>query len=177
MSVHFSTFGPYSLGGFNVPMRAVDLKRFWEDLDKKEPELANAIGVYVLISGEGKDSLPIYIGQSQSSFRQRLKEVHHGFLRAFEHHPNRELSIIFFPRVSSKKNSFVKKPDNKSLKSINVLEVLLLRDCMTLNRHLLNKKEKTFYEGLNVPGYLDIEHSSVTPDARNLQKLLRRKRQ
>jgi hypothetical protein len=173
MSAHFSRFGPFAFDDFRKPLRSVDFTNLW---NRTGAELAGAIGVYLIVSGSGKDSIPIYIGQSQVSFRQRLKFVHHAFLLAYEHYPKRELSIVFFARVTTKTGKFVSKSDKHSLKSIDSLELLLLRDCMTLNQQLLNKKELTFFRGLKIADYIDPTSSAVTPDAKKLKRLIGQKR-
>ena len=170
MPTHFKTLGPFELGTTSAPLEAKQLKQFWKSRDVG---LSDAIGIYVLTVGSENGMRPVYIGKAEHGFRSRLKPSHDAFRKARQLYPDELLSILLIARVSTVRAEFVRKrKKDEGLKSIKDLEILLSRDCLSKGFELLNSKEKTFFQGLRVPGYLHDEGMKREVGARCLHKLL-----
>ena len=150
-AIHFTTVGPFNLGRISAPIESRELKQFWLEIETEHEGLSDAIGVYVLMVGSGKTVRPVYVGKAEHGFRARLKPAHDAFRKARQNYVDESVSLLLLARVTSGKGKFVRKrTEGETLKSINDLEVLLIRDFLSKGFDLLNSKEKLFFQKLRV---------------------------
>jgi hypothetical protein len=173
MPSHFKTIGPFELGKTSESIEADHLKRFWSDTTQKNHAgLPDAIGVYLIAIGSKSALQPIYVGKAEHGFRARLNPAHDAFRKARNKYKDETLSLLLIARVTPTRGKFLRKrKEGKTLKSINDLEVLLIRDCLTKGFDLINSKEKQFFQDLVVPGYLHDENSEATDGANCLRSI------
>jgi hypothetical protein len=185
MATHFKTIGPLELKRSVGLVDRLGLSALWTQANAMEPGLARAVGVYILATSKGDMLTPWYVGKSDNGFRNRLSEKHHAFKLIKNSHPKGSLYLFLFAKVSAKKGVLAKPPKKKFVefgdefksrrkprKSINKLEFLLIRSCLLRNPELVNAKEKTFYAGLVVPGYLNHEQDEPSDSAVSLASML-----
>ena len=186
MATHFKTIGPLELKRTAGHVDRVSLAALWARANAVEAGLARAVGVYVIATSKGGILTPWYVGKSDNGFKNRLSEKHHAFNLIANSQPKGSLYLFLLAKVSSKKGVLAKPPKKKFVefgdefksrrkprKSINKLEFLLIRSCLLRNTELVNAKEKTFYAGLVVPGYLSDEQNDLSDSAMSLAKMLR----
>jgi hypothetical protein len=185
MATHFKTVGPLELKRTVGRVDRVGLAALWKRANAEVPGLARAVGVYVLATSKGDILTPWYVGKSDNGFKNRLSEKHHAFDLIADSQPKGNLYLFLLVKVSAKKGVLAKPPKKKFLefgdefksrrkprKSINRLEFLLIRSCLLCNPELVNAKEKTFYAGLVVPGYLNHEQDDLSDSAMSLARML-----
>jgi hypothetical protein len=169
----FETFGPFQLKTHD-PKGIDDLFAAMKQANKK---LESAIGVYIFVglSSDGKP-IPIYVGQTYRSFGKRLIE-HFEAHKFSQHMENAKcISLFLIARVTAKQRfrlSTAKIRSDRGLKSIDWLEVQMIDHCLKLNPFLLNISEKTFQNGLKVPGFRDGGAAERKPAAKALSKVLK----
>jgi hypothetical protein len=172
MPTDFKTFGPFDFPNTSSVTNE-DLKQFWSSSNIDEG-LVTAIGVYILCRKIGSNPpKPWYVGRTDKGFRRRLKQHVRGgtFRRLDELAPNGKLQVFLIARTNPGGKSFKKKGKNL-LKSIRMLEFLLIGMCLTRNKRLLNTSEKAFHKGLYVPGYLNNKRGKPGKPARGLAEML-----
>jgi hypothetical protein len=185
MATHFKTIGPLELKRTDGQVDRASLAALWTRANAEVPGLSRAVGVYVLATRRGNLLTPWYVGKSDNGFRNRLSEKHHAFDLIAASQRKGNLYLFLLAKVSVKKGVLAKPPKKKfeefgdgfksrrkPRKSINKLEFLLIRSCLLRNPELVNAKEKTFYAGLVVPGYLGHEQEDLSNSAVSLAKML-----
>jgi len=157
--MEFNTFGPFEVRKKSGSDIKDDLTSFFELIDEKHPGLSSASGVYVLCKQNGNAApKPWYVGRTTASrgFKGRFWEHYHNdfYARLNETAPNGKLVGFLLARMNAGGRSF-RTARASDLKSINMLEFLLIGACLTCNESLLNASEKAFHRGFHVPGYLN----------------------
>jgi hypothetical protein len=186
LATHFKTIGPLKLRRTAGQVDRDCLVAFWKQVNSMEHgRLSKAVGVYVLATRKGDVLTPWYVGKSDNGFKSRLSENHHAFQLIANSQPKGSLYLFLFAKVSPKKGVLAGPPKKKFLefgddvktrrkprRSINKLEFLLIHTCLLRNPNLVNEKEKKFYAGLVVPGYLYREQDKLSDSAVSLGKML-----
>lgn len=182
MPAKFKTLGPFELKVENGQLDKTTLRAIW----KGNKGLRYGIGVYILTVQVGKRLIPIYVGKTNRSFGSRLGQ-HSIFSKVSDSFEGKKLLLFLIPRVTSKKGDLVRakrkfiengegiRSQVKGLKSIDQLEFALIGTCIAQNENLLNKQEKTFHQGLIVPGYLNDESEELTESSSKLKRMLTNK--
>jgi hypothetical protein len=174
--IPFATMGPFPIGRASEPIESRELKRFWREVEAEHEGLSGAIGVYVLMIGSQNAFRPVYVGKAEHGFQARLIPGHDAFRKVRNEYKDESISLLLLARVTPGRGGFVRKREKgESLKSIQDLEVLIIRDFVTKGFDLLNSKEKQFFEALVVPGYLHDEGTAESAGAACFRKLLQGK--
>lgn len=170
----FETYGPFQLQREGDYVARDHLRDFWDEVAEVEPELENAVGVYVLTVRNGNSTKPWYVGKTDKGFRDRLRG-HADGLKLFAglagNAPKGQVELIFLALRSRNGRGF-KKPSKNKLKSVDALEQLLIGSCFAKNDLLLNVQRMSFYKGLKVPGFMNDGKGKPTLSAASLRELL-----
>jgi hypothetical protein len=114
----------------------------------------------------GDKLVPIYVGKTDRGFAKRL-HTHSIFKKIGEHYPDKDVHLFLIARVTPKSGKFItmkrrvtlagERGGVKKSTANTELEFLLIGSCLRANPALLNTQEKSFLDGLQVPGYFGTE--------------------
>jgi hypothetical protein len=169
--MRFSTFGPFHL----EELSPEGIRSLYKQINTVSG-LEQEIGVYIVATRrEGGGFLPWYVGKTHDGFGKRLK-------RHFDNHRFDELysrfgafSVFLIAQATySGKLKKVNKSMNRvtGLKSINWLEVDLIKSCLQQNDDILNRQEVKFHRSIHVPGYLNSPPTEHNESAEELARML-----
>ncbi len=161
----FQTFGPFVLprqkyqsgvkkGKFRKSIDNTKKSRasFWENIDKKEPGLPDAVGCYVFALGK----IPWYVGKTERwRFKNETWEPHK------LNHYNAALAALKKAKpvlyLIAKRTPLGKfsKATKGSHKDIKYLEILMIGAALRRNDKLRNKRDTTYLKTIHVPGFMN----------------------
>jgi hypothetical protein len=177
----FQTFGPYELPRKGGISNVDCLKEMWLSINEIEQDgiaerLKRAIGVYIVVREIGKNSKPWYVGKTYSGFNSRFRQHLKGkVFGGIEKIPKGgKVKIFLLVRGSTKTGKFkTRVKRGKTVKSIDILEFMLIGSCQKLNPDLLNTSQAAFHRGFQIPGYMNDKKSKRNPAAKELAIALR----
>lgn len=149
------------------------LNEFWTDLDQLlDDGISSSIGCYIFSIRAGKGVLPWYVGMAEKqSFRKECFTSH-----KINHYNNAiagrrgtpELTLI--PKFT--KGGKLVNPTGNDHRDIQQLEAMLIGNCLTRNRNLLNLRDTKLLREMIVPGLLNSPAGSPGASVREFKILI-----
>lgn len=153
--MNFDVYGPYPLPRDKHIISRDKKKRrkFWDDkVNNDHPQLSKACGCYVFLVGKKA----WYIGKTDKSFEKECLQPHKTelYAEALQNHKSKPRLILV--ASLTKKDRFTaprKRKGKRGLKSIDLLEKLLIFVALQHNKELLNSSNTAKLRKMNVPGF------------------------
>ena len=149
----FKPFGPFPIHrNSDLIDRKEGLKKFWEQVNDKEPGLSTARGCYIFVASTPSRPLkPWYVGQAKNKFDPeafRNLDGYNSILNNTSKTPYMFLLADMTPQDQWKST----KDSNKKDPEIDYLETLLIGLALEKNPKLLNIQKARMLANLSIPG-------------------------
>lgn len=149
------------------------LAAFWEHVDTVFDEPASdGVGCYVFSIRAGKGALPWYVGLAEKqSFRKECFTPH-----KINHYNNAIAArkgtpfLTLIPKYTP--NWKLSSPNNRGHRDIQQLEVMLIGNCLTRNKNLLNVSDTKLLREMMVHGLLNSPPGKPKSEVRDFKSLL-----
>lgn len=171
----FAPFGPFKLPHDDGIIEDSKKKEFWDSVQEKYQSLPEAVGCYIFAIQSIDDITPWYVGKTERmNFRRetwqdiKLRK----YEKAIRSNPEDEPVLFLIARVT-KKNAF-RRPTTGKIRTIAVLEELLIQKCLQKNPALLNSSLTSNHKRIVVPGFMNDETEVKSEAADSLKQLLKR---
>lgn len=176
VSMNFMPLAPWPLTKQTNGLIATDkasLAKLWNDIDEAtEPGLSGSIGCYIFSIRAGKGSLPWYVGMAEKqSFRKECFTPH-----KINHYNNAIASrrgtpeITLIPKYTN--GAKLVNPTGNTHRDIQQLEAMLIGNCLTRNRGLLNLRDTKLLREMIVPGLLNSPSGNPGSSVRSFKRLI-----
>lgn len=149
-------YGPFDLGDFLDSEDHFRADTFWKKVEKDEPGLSKANGVYIFSIKFGSRYRPWYVGKtcSEKGFRGEVFQSHklrHYFEASDGRRGGRHLHLI--ARVEENRGNFCRYSE-RSDEQIDRLETYLIGMSLAANADLRNNSKTRFHKMLNIEGVI-----------------------
>lgn len=149
------------------------LQEFWGKVDSQYDEDASSgVGCYVFSIRAGKGFLPWYVGLAEKqSFRKECFTPHkiNHYNNAIAARKGTPLLTLIPKYTPAGALSF---PNPKGHKDIQQLEIMLLGNCLTRNKSLLNLRDTKLLREMVVPGLLNSPTGKPANEVQQFKTLL-----
>ncbi|KVX04425.1 hypothetical protein ASL22_07145 [Alcaligenes faecalis] len=134
----------------------LSLQNFWKTVDSVFDEaVSSGVGCYIFSIRAGKGALPWYVGLAEKqSFKKECFTAHK------INHYNNAISarkgtalLTVVPRYTPKNK--ISTPNPSGYKDIQQLEKMLIGNCLTRNKDLLNLRDTKLLREMIVPGLIN----------------------
>ncbi|MGD9729611.1 MAG: hypothetical protein AB7Q81_12860 [Gammaproteobacteria bacterium] len=151
---------PYSAvaipkAGRIIARDAGSLNAFWEEVNKEEEGLSEAIGCYIFSIRAGKGLLPWYVGLAEKQTFRKECFAPHKLNHYNDAIANRKgtPTLTLIPKFTE--GDRFAKPSKNGHRDIQLLETMLIGACLRRNKGLLNAKDTKLLREMVVPGLLN----------------------
>lgn len=163
-------------GPFEIPrtddLLQVDrtqLKKFWQAAEEANSGIATASGCYIFSIRARRGAKPWYVGQAKATFKQECFRPHK-LLRYNEViNRNQGRPTLFLLARMTPGGKFVKRLGKKEA---DWVESLLIRQCLSANRDLVNVSGTAFATEVVIPGLLRNPPGNPRSEVSELRNLL-----
>jgi hypothetical protein len=169
--MNFSTFGPFELKEWSKP----GFQSLFDGADEERDGLANAMGVYLFATrGTNGHLVPWYVGKTIQGFRIRVPQ-HLEHLKTLSSKRSTKVVVFLIAQIGSSSKflkTTAKIKSERGLRSIDILEFVLIGACLAKNRKLINARDAKFHKLFHVPGYWNSKPRNYDDAARQLANML-----
>ena len=169
----YGVFGP-----FEIPMhagtRVVDRKQlrdFWEEkVGKNNPGLPDASGCYIFGIHAKAGVAPWYVGQAKKTFRGECFTDHKRQRYSEALVKKKGTPILLLLARQTSRGKFATELKNSEA---NLLENMLIQNCLRANREMLNISNTSFFKEAEIPGLLNSPRGAPSKSTEFLRCLLK----
>lgn len=154
--MQYEVYGPFWSPRGEAEARGDALQAFWDEIEKIEPGLPRAIGIYVFSTCHGESYTPWYVGKTnaKSGFRGEIFQDHK--LSHYVSASQRKRgypAIHLVAKVEPVRRNFCR-VSKRSGREIDELETVMIGMALRANPHVRNSKKTWFNKNCQVPGIM-----------------------
>lgn len=165
--MQYQIYGPFFAPRAQLEVSGPTLKAFWEEIDRLEPGLPRAIGIYVFSTCHGDSHTPWYVGKTnaKAGFRGEIFQTHKLSHYIMASRRKRGYPVIhLIAKVEPARGNFCR-ASARSGREIDELETVMIGMALRANPEVRNSKKTWFNKNCQVPGILGEASKGRRPNA------------